>query len=90
VLVEETYADIDTTTFYGLSPVQLAAERGLEDVVVYLINMGADRTDLDVPEMSDCEDDIEDMEVCITFAGFRPIARIWSWGDGEQNTFWKF
>ncbi|XP_064622478.1 NF-kappa-B inhibitor cactus-like [Lineus longissimus] len=63
VLVEESFADIDATTFYSLSPVMLAAERRMDDVVVYLVNMGADRTDLDVPEISDSEDELEDMEV---------------------------
>ncbi|XP_064619297.1 NF-kappa-B inhibitor cactus-like isoform X2 [Lineus longissimus] len=66
-LVEECLVDIDATTFYGLSPIELANERGLYDVVVYLANFGAYRTVIEVPEFTDL-DEQSDEEIESEFA----------------------
>lgn len=61
-LVEECAVDIDATTFYNLSPVMLANEKRFHRVVEYLVQCGADHSDLDcseVEEDSDASDDIE-------------------------------
>jgi hypothetical protein len=69
-LVEECAVDIDATTFYNLSPVMLAFDKRYNRIVEYLVQCGADRSDLDCSEVEDDSDSSEDVEVCSQFECF--------------------